>query len=74
MNQRDEAQVAAPPTHCPSCRSRDLTTTSKAVDKNTYWRCVACGEVWNLGRRQSTRSQNFPTYGGFNPSPERRHR
>jgi transposase-like protein len=69
MNQRDEVQVAAPPTHCPSCRSRDLTTTSKAVDKNTYWRCVSCGEVWNLGRRQANRSHNFPTYGGFNRQP-----
>ena len=64
MNPRDEGKDApAPPTNCPSCRSRNLTTTAKAIDKNTYWRCLACGEVWNLARRQSDRSQAFPTYG-----------
>jgi transposase-like protein len=66
----DDKDAPAPPTHCPSCRSRDLITSAKAIDKNTYWRCVACGEVWNLGRRQSNRSQNFPTYGsGFRRQP-----
>jgi len=38
---------------CPCCGSRELTTTSKAVDKNTYWRCLSCGEVWNLDRRNT---------------------
>ena len=66
MNPRDEGQdVPAPPTNCPSCRSRNLTTTAKAIDKNTYWRCLGCGEVWNLARRQSDRSHAFPTYGSF---------
>jgi transposase-like protein len=40
------------PTACPSCRSTDLKTTSKTVDEATYWRCAACGEVWNAGRRR----------------------
>ena len=38
------------PARCPSCRSLDLVTTSKAVTADTYWRCCACGEVWNAGR------------------------
>ena len=67
MNPRDEVKDAppAPPTNCPSCRGRNLTTTAKAIDKNTYWRCLGCGEVWNLARRQSDRSHAFPTYGSF---------
>jgi len=40
------------PTACPACRSTDLKTTSKTVDEATYWRCAACGEVWNAGRRR----------------------
>jgi transposase-like protein len=42
--------VAGTPTHCPNCRSQDLKTTSKVVNAATYWRCVACGEVWNVAR------------------------
>jgi len=38
------------PKHCPTCRSQDLKTTSKVVNAATYWRCGACGEVWNVGR------------------------
>ncbi len=40
------------PAACPVCRSTDLKTTSKTVDEATYWRCNACGEVWNAGRRR----------------------
>jgi transposase-like protein len=66
MNPRDEAKEAPlPPKNCPSCRSRDVTTSAKVVDTNTYWRCVACGEVWNLARRQTDHARGFPTYGGF---------
>ena len=35
---------------CPACGGRNLTTTSKTVDASTYWRCLTCGEVWNLKR------------------------
>ena len=66
MNPRDEGKEAPlPPKNCPSCRSRDVTTSAKIVDSNTYWRCVACGEVWNLARRQTDNARGFPTYGGF---------
>ncbi len=50
---------AAPlqPSRCPSCDGRQMVTTSKTIDRETYWRCVTCGEVWNLDRcRPSYRS------------------
>lgn len=48
-----EPEPAQPPARCPSCGSRELKTTSKAIDVTTYWRCLTCGEVWNLDRRGS---------------------
>jgi hypothetical protein len=48
-----------PPARCPACRSTDLITTSKATDAS-YWRCRACGEVWNAKRRFAD-----PRYGGW---------
>jgi ribosomal protein L37AE/L43A len=42
--------VAEVPSECPTCGSRELKTTSKAITAETYWRCCACGEVWNVGR------------------------
>lgn len=43
--------VTAPKT-CPFCSSSDLKTTSKDVNVSTYWRCTACGQIWNVGRLQ----------------------
>jgi transposase-like protein len=45
--------VTAPPSQCPACRSSDVRTTSKVVTAEAYWRCEACGEVWNDGRRRA---------------------
>jgi ribosomal protein L37AE/L43A len=58
MNVRYGSQVASEPTKppvsapgfCPSCRSTAVTTKAKAIDESTYWRCTACGEIWNPGR------------------------
>lgn len=44
--------VVSTPAYCPSCRSADVRTTSKVVSAASYWRCEACGEVWNAGRRK----------------------
>jgi transposase-like protein len=38
------------PTACPFCRSLKISTASEKVDASTYWRCEACGEMWNVGR------------------------
>jgi transposase-like protein len=40
------------PSHCPKCRSKAVTTASKVVSAESYWRCGGCGEVWNAGRRR----------------------
>lgn len=54
MTYRDpEPEPAQPPARCPSCGGRELKTTSKAIDRSTYWRCLSCGEIWNLDRRDT---------------------
>lgn len=42
----------APPKVCPFCSSPNVKTTSKTVTVSTYWRCTACGQIWNAGRLQ----------------------
>ena len=44
------ADAILAPKACPFCTSVDVTTTSKAVNVSTYWRCVACGQIWNADR------------------------
>jgi transposase-like protein len=48
--------AAAIATNCPFCRSNQVSTTSKTVSSSTYWRCQACGEIWNPSREQSANS------------------
>ena len=48
-----QPQESNTPQRCPSCRSGDLVTTSKVVSADAYWRCCACGEVWNAGRTRA---------------------
>ncbi len=45
----------AEPATCPFCASPAVSTTSARVDASTYWRCGACGEVWNVARTTDTR-------------------
>jgi transposase-like protein len=53
-----EAEPLQAPTACPFCGSSRITTASEKVDASAYWRCEACGELWNLGRvRPSNRSR-----------------
>ena len=49
------------PEACPFCHSGDVKTTSTAVNVSTYWRCIACGEIWNVGRLPGRRTP----YGRF---------
>ena len=52
MTYRDpEPEPVEPPVRCPACGARELHTTSKVIDRSTYWRCLSCGEIWNLVRR-----------------------
>lgn len=39
---------------CPFCRSAQVTTTAKSAE-DVYWRCQACGQVWNPSRLTSFR-------------------
>ena len=43
-----------PPASCPTCRSPSIVTTAKSPNTDSYWRCTACGEVWNVSRRQTS--------------------
>jgi len=47
----EPADITAPGT-CPFCHSLNVKTTSKEVNASTYWRCEACGQIWNAGRLQ----------------------
>ena len=47
-------EATEPPSKCPQCDSPRVKTTSKTITSSTYWRCEACGEIWNVGRRRPT--------------------
>jgi transposase-like protein len=49
---REALEPADVPSKCPACNSRDVVTTSKVIDAYSYWRCGACGEVWNVARQR----------------------
>lgn len=54
------SESSGPPTTppmCPSCRSRATVTTSATPDDASYWRCTACGEVWNVARVEVNRGR-----------------
>jgi len=54
-NQPEPGGPVTAPDVCPFCKSTDIATTSKSVDVSTYWRCTACGQVWNASRLQNQR-------------------
>ena len=52
MRMGDTTPKADPsaPSQCPFCKSTSILTTSKLVSETTYWRCHACGQIWNALR------------------------
>ena len=38
------------PAACPFCKSKAVGTLAKEITIATYWRCQACGEIWNTAR------------------------
>jgi hypothetical protein len=54
MERPNLADTAGRPAVCPACGSINLAVANKTADESTYWRCCACGEVWNASRRQKT--------------------
>jgi transposase-like protein len=55
----DTTDTIAAPKACPFCSSVEVTTTSKAVTSSTYWRCTACGQIWNAERLGDARPAPF---------------
>jgi transposase-like protein len=53
--------VEPAPTSCPFCRSPRIATTTEKVDASSYWRCTACGEMWNVERLRSSHQRFDPT-------------
>jgi len=54
---RPQAGHQAPihrPEFCPFCESKAVGTLAKVISEATYWRCQACGEVWNTARLTGT--------------------
>lgn len=60
-----EATVASEA--CPFCHSRDVTTTSKEVNDSTYWRCTACGQIWNAARLQHPQPRPYGRFAEMSP-------
>ena len=54
----DQSQPVNAVPDCPFCRSPRVTTTSKTISDETYWRCLACGDIWNPARQAAGR-QSF---------------
>jgi predicted Zn finger-like uncharacterized protein len=47
--------ASPPPERCPACKSSSIVTTAKNPGADSYWRCTACGEMWNVSRSQKDR-------------------
>jgi transposase-like protein len=63
FDQPKTAVEVAVPTACPTCKSVDVTTTTgKAITPESYWRCVACGEMWNHARHRPDRQPRRTPY------------
>jgi hypothetical protein len=37
--------------------------TTKAITAESYWRCVSCGEIWNVSRRNARRQSPYGSFG-----------
>jgi transposase-like protein len=55
-----QANSAVPPTGCPFCYSKDISTVSKHPDKESYWRCGRCEEIWNAQRLLQAKQYSTP--------------
>jgi hypothetical protein len=64
MSDAAKVDEGAAPSRCPACRSQDVKTTSKVASVDAYWRCGACGEVWNVARHRagSRYARNLPPF------------
>ena len=56
-SQSDASRTDSAPPACPACGSTSVTTSAKSPDASSYWRCVRCDEIWNVGRRHGGASR-----------------
>ena len=49
-----EPEPEPPPTVCPFCRSARISIPNEKVSASTYWRCDACGQMWNVKRHTAS--------------------
>lgn len=47
------------PKACPFCRSSRIGAPTQKVDASTYWRCEACGQMWNEDRLRATSGYGY---------------
>jgi hypothetical protein len=55
----DSEQPGDRPDGCPFCDSKAIGTPAKVVTTTSYWRCQACGEVWNVRNLRATHSVTY---------------
>ncbi len=54
-----EPESPVSPVACPFCQSAKIRAASEKVDSSAYWRCEACGQMWNVGRLKAPHRQQF---------------
>jgi transposase-like protein len=64
IKSNSEPELPQTQTACPFCRSANVTTASEHPNRSTYWRCQACGEMWNVDRlrKPSNRYNDSPRW------------
>jgi hypothetical protein len=55
----NEPQLKSPPTVCPFCRSARISIPNEKVSASTYWRCDACGQMWNVNRHTGSQRPSY---------------
>jgi transposase-like protein len=54
-----DQETTPAPTACPFCHSAKIMTANVKADSSAYWRCEACGQVWNVGRLRPSHRQGY---------------
>jgi hypothetical protein len=50
----DSEQPRDRPDRGPFCRSKAIGTLATVITTTSYWRCQACGELWNVRNLRTT--------------------
>jgi formate dehydrogenase maturation protein FdhE len=44
---------------CPFCQKGPVATTGRKADDAAYWRCQACGQMWNPSRLAAAQQRRW---------------